>query len=72
MELLISQILEDGVSILERFKFQYGATNIMRYCCKVLKEYGFKFQYGATNIFSNVNTAGRINAFKFQYGATNM
>ena len=29
MELLISQILTDGTSILNSFKFQYGATNIL-------------------------------------------
>ena len=52
MELLICQILEDGVSILERFKFQYGATNITAHKKENSIKSRFKFQYGATNIIS--------------------
>ena len=50
MELLIFLLVLTASAKITLFKFQYGATNIVRY--NTLQKYGytFKFQYGATNI----------------------
>ena len=40
----------DGKVIVNSFKFQYGATNILKNMLKKKHNERFKFQYGATNI----------------------
>ena len=72
MELLICFLSRIGHQYTEKFKFQYGATNIY-YIKNLLYDMAlFKFQYGATNIVADLVKTNTSHLFKFQYGATNI
>ena len=50
MELLIWTLIYSKPSEVIKFKFQYGATNILAFATLFITIPSFKFQYGATNM----------------------